>query len=251
MSPMQRFEHAITVRNRTLGPGKATTVSSYLNVEVSQDNKRFLALKPDDINMHRVLQESMCKHGFRRKVAKRTLNALGTASGMCGVLNDAEEVEKLKSNLKFAASLEEVRHSERQRKQAKAKQKAQEKVAADAARAKRAREKLLKMEELVRSARKKLGISESTPFNSSHVSELSSTMLSAIAFCCFKVKLAGKVDEKRKKLVELLGPGDETEEGQTGSETEEEKTEAEGDTPFDQLNVSDIVEVYWSGSRER
>ena len=80
-----------------------------------------------------------------------------------------------------------------------------------------------------------------------HASELLSTMLSAIAFCCFKVKLAGKVDEKRKKLVELLGPGDETEEEKTGSETEEEKTESEGDTPFDKLNVSDIVEVYWSG----
>ena len=112
MSPMQRFDHAIKVRNRSLGPVKAVKVSPYLNVEVSRDNKRFLSLNQDDINMHRVLQESMCKHGFRRKVAKRTLNALGNASGICGVLNDDTELVKLKSNLTFAASLEEVRHLE-------------------------------------------------------------------------------------------------------------------------------------------
>ena len=36
MSPMENFSHAIKVRNRSLGPGKATEVSSYLNVEVSK-----------------------------------------------------------------------------------------------------------------------------------------------------------------------------------------------------------------------
>ena len=44
MSPMEKFKHAITVRNRTLGPDKGTTVSPYLDVEVSSDNKKFLVL---------------------------------------------------------------------------------------------------------------------------------------------------------------------------------------------------------------
>ena len=44
----QKFQHAVTVRNRTLGE-KATVVSPYLNVEVSADNNRFLRLKPDDV----------------------------------------------------------------------------------------------------------------------------------------------------------------------------------------------------------
>ena len=39
MSPMQRFDHAIKVRNRSLGPVKAVKMSPYLNVEVSRPIK--------------------------------------------------------------------------------------------------------------------------------------------------------------------------------------------------------------------
>ena len=123
MSPMQRFEHAITVRNRTLGPKAGTTVSPYLDVEVSQDNEKFLTLKPEDLNMHRVLQESMCKHGFRRKVARRTLNALGGILSFCRILNDGGEFEKLKVNSLFVSSLEAVNSEEKQREEAAAKEK--------------------------------------------------------------------------------------------------------------------------------
>lgn len=56
MTPEQRFQHAITVRNRTFGPKDAICVSPYLDVEVTEDNKRFLSLSPDDINVHRLLQ---------------------------------------------------------------------------------------------------------------------------------------------------------------------------------------------------
>ena len=76
-TPEQQLAHMIKVRNRTLGPKTATTVSPYLDVEVSVDNRKFLQLNCDDLNMHRVLQQSTCKHGMRRKVARRALNALG------------------------------------------------------------------------------------------------------------------------------------------------------------------------------
>ena len=59
MSPMDRFRHACTVRNRTLGPDAGTSMSQYLDVEISNDNKRFLKLKTEDLNIHRVLQESI------------------------------------------------------------------------------------------------------------------------------------------------------------------------------------------------
>ena len=224
-----------------------------MNVEVSKDNKRFLALRDDDVNMHRVLQESMCKHGFRRRVAKRTLNALGTASGLCGILNDEEAVTKLKSNLKFAESLEEVRHREQQRKQAKAKKKAQDKVNADAARVERTRRKRLKMETTLCTARKKIGLSESSPFKARHLKSLSFAALSAIAFLRFKVGLPGKVEEKRIKLKEIMGPdnGDEDGESDEPENEDEDETETEPapgeDVSFDKLNISDIVEVFWSG----
>ena len=52
-----------------------------------------LTLTPDDVNMHKVLQMSTCKHGQRRRVAKRCLTALGGVSGLCGFLNDEDQVE--------------------------------------------------------------------------------------------------------------------------------------------------------------
>ena len=96
MTPDEKLQHAITVRNRTLGPEAATTVSPYLDVEVTPLNQSLLELKPEDVNMYKVLQQSTCKSAMRRKVAKRTLTALGTASGMCGILNGPEQLRQLK-----------------------------------------------------------------------------------------------------------------------------------------------------------
>ena len=120
MTPEQKFAHAITVRNRTLGPEAATTVSPYLDVEVTKDNKRFLRLDKDDLNMYRVLQQSTCRHGRRRLVAKRALTALGDVSGVAGIVNGDDELKKLKSALEFAASFEEIKHAEKKLKTASA-----------------------------------------------------------------------------------------------------------------------------------
>ena len=137
-TPTEKFEHAITVRNRVLGPTAGTTVSPYLDVEVTETNQSLLRLKPEDVNMYKVLQESTCKVSMWRKVAKRTLTALGSASGMCGILNGPEQLKKLKANLQFAKSIEECRAREkelkqkatdaRKQKQIKAKKKKQERA---------------------------------------------------------------------------------------------------------------------------
>ena len=55
MTKEEKFDHVVTVRNRTYyGPVKGVQVSSYLDVEISDDNRRFLRLKPEDedVNMH-------------------------------------------------------------------------------------------------------------------------------------------------------------------------------------------------------
>lgn len=129
MTPEQKFRHAITVRNRTLGPVKGTQVSPYLDVEITEDNKKFIAPNKDDLNMYRVLQMSTCKREVRRKVAKRSLNMLGDVSGVCGILNGSKEMKELKAGLKFAESLEHIRHDEKKRKHelAVAKKKLQDK----------------------------------------------------------------------------------------------------------------------------
>ena len=105
MTREEKLQHAITVRNRTLGPVAATTVSPYLDVEVTPMNQSLLELKPEDVNMYNVLQQSTCKSTMRRKVAKRTLTALGTASGLCGILNGPEQLRKLKVLLSFTPAL--------------------------------------------------------------------------------------------------------------------------------------------------
>ena len=73
--------------------------------------------------MHRVLQESSCKHDKRRRVAKRCLTALGLVSGVAGFVNDDKAVKEMKLNLQFAASLEEVRRAEKKLKDDKARDK--------------------------------------------------------------------------------------------------------------------------------
>ena len=76
-------------------------------------NKKLLRLRPEDVNMYQVLQQSTCKSSMRRKVAKRTLAALGGASGMCGILNGPEQLRHLKVNLQFTQSIEDVRSREK------------------------------------------------------------------------------------------------------------------------------------------
>ena len=262
MSPMEKFEHAITVRNRTLGPEKATKVSPYLDVHMTSDNKGFLDLSADDVNMHRVLQESMCKHGFRRKVAKRTLTALGTASGECKILNDEVQLQKLKVNLQFAESLEQIRHKERTRKESAAAQKEADKSARAAARARRVNAKNVKMKKLVEKARLKVGITETADFKPSHVKSLPADMLTAIAFIYHQARLNGRVADKRAQLKKLLRDSDvsteeedgDVEDKEDGVEEEEQQdsdtVQERVDVTFDDLNLGDIVEVYWKGMKK-
>ena len=63
MTPEQKFHHAVTVRNRTYGPKEAVTVSPHLDVEMTESNKRFLRISPEDTGMFNVLRESTCRHG--------------------------------------------------------------------------------------------------------------------------------------------------------------------------------------------
>ena len=119
-SDLDQFYHAVAVRNRQFGPIAGTTVSAYLNCEITPDNKKMLRLTPDDINMHKVLQQSTCRSGARRKVAKRCLNALGGLSGMARFVNDEEAVKEMKLNLQFAASVEQVKADEKNIKDNKA-----------------------------------------------------------------------------------------------------------------------------------
>ena len=266
MTPEQKFQHAVTVRNRTLGP-KGTVVSPYLNVEVTADNKRFLDLKPDDINMYRVLQESSCKHGVRRKVAKRSLNALGQASGVCGLLNNSKKLKEIRAGLEFAVSFEEIRAAEKEKKKTSMLKKKKSIEEAEKKRALRASKLKSKREAVFAEALHKLGLGKAQEVLRRHVKKLSAEQVRAVAFCqCDGKKLSGrKIDDLRQKLYDLLpGDGDASDEQLLYPEypTQDdyvcpasETDDADGEDPdtllsFIDLRVGECVEVWWEGEKE-
>ena len=183
-TPEQKFQHAIKVRNRTMGPIKGTTVSPHLDVAVTADNERFLRLTPDDINMYRLLQESSCTSSKRRKVAKRSLNALGGVSGLCGFVNDEPKLKEIELNLKFAESLESLKVAEKNHKRKKA---------------------IAKHKEHYEKAKTKVPLSPSEKFTKSHTKKLTVNEMRAVAFFdCGGAQLNGKAQEIREQLTDLL-----------------------------------------------
>ena len=186
MTPTEQLSHAIKVRNRALGPERATTVSPYLDVEITDDNRKFLTLSKDDLNMYHVLQQSTCRHGKRRRVAKRTLNALGDASGICGLLNDEQQLRKIKSGLQFAESFEEMKHAERLQKAAAAEVKKKKKLAAAAKRAAQLAKTRKNRKETYNAAAKKLGLQPEEKFHKCHLPFLTGTQLQVwhVCVCC-------------------------------------------------------------------
>ena len=241
---MQRFHHSITVRNRMFGPDAATTPSPHLDLAMTDDNRRMLKLTPDDVNMHRVLQESTCrKGGKRRKVARRCLNALGGVSGMAGFVNDPEQLEKIRQNLKFAASIEEVKHAEFMRKYQKAK---------------KARDKHYS------AAYQKLGLPPDHRILKQHAAKLTIPQMKAVAFIDCGETLTGKAAQIRSELVDLLpasrepAPAPESDSSESESEAAANPQQmAQDDTaniiidvPIQDMRINDCVEVYWKGDRK-
>lgn len=262
MTPTEKLEHAITVRNRTLGPKAGTTVSPYLDVEISSSNQTLLELKPEDVNMYRVLQESTCKTTMRRKVARRTLTALGSASGLCGILNGPDEVRMLKANLKFAESLEEIRAAEKKIREEAAEVKKQKKTKAKKKKETQAKAREQKRKVVYETALEKLGLAEGfeTVYRR-HIKDLTGPQLKAVAFFQLGESLTGNVGDMRKDMQTLLAVDpnydpeadedgipeyptqDELFEEPSSSSSEEAREVIE----FEYLYIGDIVEVYWKG----
>ena len=115
---------------------------------------------------------------------KRCLNALGGVSGLARFTNDAEALKEIKLNLKFAASLEEYKATEKQIKAARVK-------------ANHAKFYL--------SARKKCKLAVTEKFFASHAKKLTIKECAAVAFTdCGGVVLRGRLQNVRTKLETLL-----------------------------------------------
>ena len=261
MTNVDRFEHAVTVRNRRFGPGVATTPSPYLDLEITDDNKIMLTLSADDVNMHKVLQESTCKNGKRRKVAKRCLTALGGASGLCGFLNDEQKVAEIKMNLKFAESLEAVKTAEKNLKDAKAKS---------------------NRKKFYDQAITKCGLAPGQLFYKCHVNKLTCAQIKAVSFIQCGQTINGKLAELKTKLISLLdedvpgvpeyptqdevysdeysGKGDSDDSKDDSDDSKDDSNDDSNDDSDDSVNVSadvhlddmyvdQCVQVWWKGDK--
>ena len=248
---LQRFQHAVSVRNRTLGPKEGTTVSPHLDVEMTDMNKRMLTLTPADLNMHRVLQESTCRTGTRRRrrVARRCLNALGGVSGLSTFLNDEKTMKDIRLNLKFTVSYEAVKHKEREMKYHKEKQSRDKHYWA---------------------AMTKMGLAKDSVVYRKHVkrTKLTIPQIKAVAFVDCGENLKGPKAQVRSELIDLLPvcqdpdtdedlpvlvPICEDDDGEPVSadtETQDQFANIVLDVPIEKMTIGDCVEVYWKGDKK-
>ena len=277
MKPLEKFDHAVTVRNRTLGPKRGTTVSPYLDVEITSMNKRMLKLKADDVNMYNVLQQSTCRSDVRRKVAKRTLTALGGASGMARLVNGPKQLVKLKANLEFAQSIEEVRAAEKALKRHDAEEKKKKALLIQKKKKARLAARVEKMKKDFDRAMTKLGLQRGMTVYRRHIDSLTAPQLKAVAhFQVGETLTATRIADMRSDMRQLL-PVDphrtaadeddlpeyptqdpllmedqladkkiQADEDDEDSNSSEETTATEP-IEFEHLLIGDIVEVYWKG----
>ena len=204
MSPEDRFKHMVSVRNRYLGPIKGTEISSWLDVEQTKDNTKMLRLGPDDLNMYRVLQESSCRHGQRRKVAARALDSLGYASGMSVFFNDQPRLTEITSKLEFAASIGDGKAADKRHKEGVTERKKQEAAAAVVKRNAKTQAAAEKFQSDIVLARQKVGLGDQDPILADHVTRLTGKLINVVAFCQLGVKLKGTVSERGTELERLL-----------------------------------------------
>lgn len=200
-TPTQKFNYVIQFRNRHLGT-KTINTYSYLNLEMSQDNMRFLQLNPEDINMFKVLQESTCKNGKRRRTAARTLNTLGYMSGTSAILNDSKRVKEMYDDLGFVKAFEEVRYKEKQSAEAAVKNREDEKKLTAAAREQKLKKRSESNTLCYGSLLSSLGVDR---VSSDHVSSLTGKQIDTVAWVQYnQTVLKGRVSQKREKLLSII-----------------------------------------------
>ena len=160
------------------------------------------------------------------------MNALGGVSGLCGFVNDEEKVQEISLNLKFASSLETIKHAENSMKKAKAS---------------------LKREKHYAAARKKLKLKKTDKMFKCHAEKLTVNQMQAVAFVeCGGARLKGRAADMREQLVALLPselgiPDYETQDMIPLDESGSDDEDPDALLGLPDLEVGDTVEVYWQG----
>jgi len=189
--------------------------------------------------MHRLLKESTCRNGKRRRVAKRSLNVLGGVSGLCGFVNNDKQRKEIRLNLQFADSLEAIKTAEKKFKRDKAVQKHTINYA---------------------EARSKLKLSSKEKFTKSHAEKLTVKQMKAVAFLdCGGAHLNGKAMQIREQLANMLPQDNGVPEYETQdmmmydavySDTNDTDEDEDAVLSLFDLQGGDRIEVYWVGEKK-
>ena len=167
-------------------------------------------MTPENVNMFRVLQESTCRHGARRKVAARTLNALGYRSGLSCSLNDPERINDMTSELKFVKSVEFVRHKEKEVARLKAQKRKEKKARGKQKQIDRENKKLSDSKSTVKELRTRLGLGETDPILSDHVVQMKGKEIDSVSYLLTGSVFKGRVSQRRDLLYEYILGSEET-----------------------------------------
>ena len=104
-TPAQKFDHLIKMARRSVPVRDELKISDHLDIAVSKEQSTvILNPTPVDYMMHTIASHTTGE-GAKRRVAKRKLDALGSASGVCGVLNDGPRLLQLKNQLCLTESI--------------------------------------------------------------------------------------------------------------------------------------------------
>jgi hypothetical protein len=102
------FEHMVRFRNRFITNDEEVNVSSYLDVEVSDHQKKKRLLRPiaEDYLVGTLMREA--KLGDGQFGVRRKLDNIGYVQSASGIQNDPKRIQQLRDRATLAASIEEV-----------------------------------------------------------------------------------------------------------------------------------------------
>lgn len=111
---IEKFEHMCRLRIYNCGENalKLSHTLRGMEVEIKEHQKKFIAPNQEDQRIHSVLMSTNVKDiatSSKRKAPQRYLTSLGYVKGVSRILNDDKEFKRIENNLKFAASIEEMK----------------------------------------------------------------------------------------------------------------------------------------------
>ncbi len=200
-----RFAHLVQYRNTFNSVNDATTISSHLDISMTQVQKTVVGPTVFDVNNRDMLQSSCMRDGHghaSHKIAKRTLNQAGILLGKATLLTDGVLVKRIKGVLQLGANIEAIKSTEAAAGKVKAVQQKQSAAEKESIRESKQTEKMEQAAKVLTAVFKKLGVQAVSEIASvAQVEKLKITELDAVYLSV--AKKSGKGGSKAVKQLAL------------------------------------------------